>query len=120
MGEEEEDKDIKEEMEQETKEEAESKENIAEKNDTLLATVPGEEDKEDMAAKDEMAAEDLLRDKAETMQEEEEEVREKIVEEEVVMAKEEQGGRVEITTFKEVMDLSDPLNVNPSESLKIW
>ena len=64
-----EDKDNKEEIEEENKREDKTEGNIAEDDDELLATMPGEEDMEEMDAEEEMAAEDLLRDEAETMQE---------------------------------------------------
>ena len=70
---------------------------------TLLAPAPGEEDEED---EEETVTEQLLKDEEETM------------EEEVMMTRVEQRGGVEVTTFLQLKDPSDPLNVNPSNSVK--
>ena len=58
-------------MEDEPREGDRMEENIAEdivNNDELLASMPSEEGEEEMAAEDERAAEDLLRDEEGTIQ----------------------------------------------------
>ena len=76
---------------------------------TLLAPAPGEEDKEDV---EETVTDELLKDESETMQQEE--VIRKMIDEEVMMTREEQRGGVQVTTFLQVKDPSDPLNINQS------
>ena len=65
---------------------------------------------------EENVTDELLKDEPETMQQEE--VIRKVIDEEVMMTREEQRGGVEVTTFLQVKDPSDPLNVNPSNSFK--
>ena len=81
---------------------------------TLLAQESGEEDEEDEEEVEEKVQDKLLKEEVETPHQEEVTVKE-IYEE--VMEVEQRGGE-EVTTFMNVKDPTDPLNVQQSKSFK--
>ena len=108
------DKNIEEKMEVEKPGEGQS-ESDSDEDENLLAPAPGEEEGGDV---EETVTAELLKDNDEIEMKQQEEVKEKRIDEEVKMTEEEQRGRVEVTTFMQVKDRSDPLDVNPSKSFK--
>ena len=103
------DKNIEEKMEVEKPGEGQS-ESDSDEDENLLAPAPGEKEGGDV---EETVTAELLKDNDEIEMKQQEEVKEKRIDEEVKMTEEEQRGRVEVTTFFQVKDRSDPLEVNP-------
>ena len=108
------DKNVEEKMEEEKPGEGQS-ESDSDEEENLLAADPGEEEGGDV---EETVTDELLKDNDEIEMEQQEEVKEIRIDEEVKMTKEEQRGREEVTTFMQVKDRSDPLDVNPSKSFE--
>ena len=108
------DKNIEEKMEEEKRGEGQS-ESDSDEDKSLLAPAPGEEEGGDV---EETVTDELLKDNDEIKMEQQEEVKEIRIDKEVKMTEEEQRGRVEVTTFLQVKDRSDPLEVNPSKNFE--
>ena len=106
---------VEEKMEQEDTTSVKSAPDVTDEDETtLLAQESGEEDKEDEEEVEEKVQDELLKEEVETPHQEEVTVKEK---DEEVMEVEQRGGE-EVTTFMNVKDPTDPLNVQQSKSFK--
>ena len=100
-----------EEMEQDHTVSVKSTPDVSEEDEsTLLAQESGEEDEEDEEDVEEKIQEELLKEEVETTNQEEVTAKEDTEVDEEVMEEEQRGGD-EVTTFLDVKDHKDPLNV---------